>query len=162
MMSDLSFPTGFEPLPIGWCEWVSFPQLGIPAIKAKIDTGASTSCIHAFDIDMVSVNDVKLVRFKTFPLQSRQDVLKTCAALFVDERNVTDSGGHTEHRLVIATELKIGDQSWMVEVTLTNRSAMKYRMLMGRQAMKNHVVIHPHQRYLQGKMKKADLRNMYF
>lgn len=128
---------------LGWREWVSLPELGIDKIKAKIDTGARTSALHAFDVKVMESNGKRIVKFKMHPLQKNSEFVVECHADIVDERDVTDSGGHQERRLVIQTQLKIGELQYPIEMTLTDRDTMKFRMLLGRTALKPHFVVDP-------------------
>ena len=136
-------------LMIGWREWVSLPKLGLPVVKAKVDTGARTSSLHAFEIEPFTRKGVLHVRFRVHPLQKRELVV-TCEAPVVDHRFVSDSGGHREKRYVIETLLKVGDVEAVVQVTLANRESMSHRMLIGRSAMK-HLMIDPAHEYLLGR-----------
>lgn len=120
---------------IGWREWVALPDLGIPAVKAKIDTGARTSALHAFFIEPFQENGQDKVRFKIHPLQKRTDIALTCVADIIDRRMVSDSGGHSEMRYVIKSKIIIGTSRVEAEITLTDRDTMRFRMLMGRTAM---------------------------
>lgn len=138
---------------IGWREWVSLPDLGLTAIKGKIDTGAKTSSLHAFDIVLEPKGSNTYVRFKVHPLQDELSVVVTCRALLVDQRAVTDSGGHKEDRYVIKTTMILSGVKRRIELTLTNRESMKYRMLIGRSAMK-HFYIDATQSYLSPKSLK--------
>lgn len=124
-----------EELLLGWREWVTLPQLGIPAVKAKIDTGARTSALHAFWLEAFQENSQPKVRFSLHPIQRRADTKFTCAAEIIDERIIADSGGHREKRYVILTPIQIGDRQWPIEITLTNRDTMRFRMLLGRTAL---------------------------
>lgn len=144
-------------LTIGWREWVSLPELGIEHIKAKIDTGARTSALHAFSVRAFSKQGIKLVRFKIHPYQRRDDIVIECIAPVLDKRWVTDSGGHREQRYVIESNVKLGEQVWPIELTLTNRESMKFRMLLGRTAMKGQLVVNPGRSYIIGK--KPDLED---
>ncbi len=135
---------------IGWREWVALPHLQLPAVKAKVDTGAKTCSLHAFSIEPFHSKGVLHVRFKVHPLQDRMDIVVTCEAPVIDYRNVSDSGGHTEKRYVIRTTLMIGSIETLVEFTLANRETMSHRMLIGRNAMR-HVVIDPNHEYLLGR-----------
>ena len=119
-----------ESITVGWREWLSLPQLGLTRIKAKVDTGARTSAIHAFSVEEFEQDQQLWVRFGVHPNQGDNDTIKWCEALVIDQRNVTDSGGHTEKRYVIQTELSLGQKQWPIEVTLTNRDNMLFRMLM--------------------------------
>lgn len=138
---------------IGWREWVTLSDLGILAIKGKIDTGAKTSSLHAYDIRLEEVGAKTYVHFKVHPLQHDFSVVHECKGLLVDQRHVTDSGGHKEHRYVIRTSMIIAGVKKKIELTLTNRKSMKYRMLIGRAALK-HFYIDPTQSYLSGKTVK--------
>jgi hypothetical protein len=138
-------------LTIGWREWVSLPELGIEHIKAKIDTGARSSALHAFSVRAFTKQGKKMVRFQIHPYQRRKDVVVECIAPVLDKRWVTDSGGHREQRYVIESSVKLGDQVWPIELTLTNRENMKFRMLLGRTAMKGRLVVNPGRSYLVGK-----------
>jgi len=134
---------------IGWREWLALPELNVPAIKAKIDTGARSSALHAFFVEPFSTDGCQMVRFGVHPLQKRLDVEIICVAPVKDYREVSDSGGHREMRYVIETEVLLGEASRRIEVTLTNRDNMKFRMLLGRTAMKGLLVV-PDKSYLTG------------
>ena len=138
---------------IGWREWVSLPGLQLPAIKAKVDTGARTSSLHAFDIETFTERGELKVRFKIHPLNT-SEIIVNCVATVVDHRSVSDSRGHREKRYVIFTDLAIGELKFPIEITLANRETMSHRMLVGRTAMK-HFVIQPSHSYLLGKPAKV-------
>jgi hypothetical protein len=135
---------------IGWREWLRLPELQIPAIKAKIDTGARTSALHAFFVEPFTQEGRQMVRFGVHPLQKRQDIEVICEAPIKDFREVSDSGGHREMRYVIETTILIADLPRQIEITLTNRDNMKFRMLLGRTAMAGFQVI-PDRSYLTGR-----------
>lgn len=135
---------------LGWREWVSLPDLGIEYIKAKVDTGAKTSALHAFSCDVYYERGIKFVRFRIHPWQKRTDIEQSCSAEVVDERVVSDSGGHRERRLVIATRVCLDDKCWPIEMTLTNRDNMQFRMLLGRTAIRGKFGVQPGASYLIG------------
>ncbi|WP_258239913.1 MULTISPECIES: ATP-dependent zinc protease family protein [Pseudidiomarina] len=134
---------------LGWREWGALPDLGITAIKMKVDTGARTSCLHAFKLEPFNKDGENWLRIWVHPEQdSNREHM--CEAKIHDQREVTDSGGHTELRYVIKSKLKVGDFYDDVELTLTNRDSMKFRMLLGRQAMRGVFLVDPDASYLQG------------
>jgi len=137
---------------IGWREWVALPQLGIETIKAKIDTGARTSALHAWDIEPFERDGEAWVRFKLHPLQRNNRTIVACEARVVDRRQIRNSGGRAETRYVIKTVLSLGDTSRTIEVTLTNRDKMGFRLLLGRTAVKNRFLINAGRSYLGAKM----------
>ncbi len=128
---------------IGWREWVSLPGLGIPAIKAKIDTGARTSALHAFALHPFTEQGTSKIRFEVHPLQNNTQSVINCVANVIDRRLVTDSGGHEEERYVIETAITIAGQTWPIEITLTERENMLFRMLLGRRALRKRFVVNP-------------------
>ena len=137
---------------IGWREWVALPELNLPAIKAKVDTGARTSALHAFLIEPYSHDSIDMVRFLIHPIQRNLDFHVECRAPIYDFREVTDSGGHREMRYVIRSTIVIDERSWQIEMTLTNRDTMRFRMLLGRRAMENRFVVDPGSSYVNGKL----------
>lgn len=149
---------GFVQFTLGWREWLSLPDLGLPAIKAKVDTGAKTSALHAFELSPHRQGGREYVRFLMHPLQTSLMTVVECQALLLDQRQVTDSGGHKEMRYVIETTLELAGQRWPIELTLTNRDQMRFRMLLGRQAMLSRAVVDPSVSYLCGKL---DIKALY-
>ncbi len=143
---------------VGWREWVFFPDLGLPNIKAKIDTGARTSCLHAFSVEPFNRQDEEWVRFGIHPHQNDRDYEVFCEARVKDQRIVTDSGGHKEKRYVITTDVSLDGQRWPIEVTLTNRDGMKFRFLLGRTAMEDKIIVNPGASFVLGKPKKLKIK----
>jgi hypothetical protein len=137
--------------PVGWREWVTLPGLGIPALKAKVDTGARTSALHAYRVESFQNGGARWVRFAIHPLRKRAELSIECTAAVLDERWVRDSGGRSERRVVIGTTLRLGAQEWPIEITLTNRDNMLFRMLLGRTAMQGRFFVVPDASYLSGK-----------
>ena len=139
---------------IGWREWLAFPELGISAIKAKVDTGARTSCLHAFFVEPFEEQGRSWVRFGIHPLQGDTGEEIICQSPVKDRRVVRDSGGHEEFRYVIETEIILGGETQRAEVTLTDRDSMKFRALLGRTAIRGRYVVDAGRSFLQGKRKK--------
>jgi hypothetical protein len=147
-------------VPVGWREWVHLPSLGIRRIKAKIDTGAKTSALHAFHVEAFDRNGERWVRFRIHPKQYRTDLEQVCEARIKDERIVSDSGGHKESRFVIETDLEMAGKRWPVEITLTDRDDMRFLMLLGRTAMNDRMIVDPARSYLTRKSRSAAKDNM--
>jgi hypothetical protein len=139
-----------EPLKIGWREWVSLPDLYVDAIKAKIDTGARTSALHAYRIEPFRRGGMVWLRFELHPLQRSEAAKVACEARAIDERTVRNSGGGVERRYIIKTLVKLGEQSWPIELALANRDQMGFRMLLGRTALQSRALIEPGRSYLLG------------
>lgn len=135
---------------IGWREWVSLPDLAIAHIKAKVDTGAKTSALHAFYVQPFERDGRPWVRFGVHPLQSTAAQVVECEAPVKDVRRVTDSGGHAEMRPVIETTLVVQGETRLIELTLTDRENMMFRMLLGRSALKRRFVVDSGKSFLLG------------
>ena len=140
------------PLILGWEEWVALPNLALPALRAKVDTGAKTSALHAYDLERFGSAEVPFVRFRVQPVPDRDDITVLCEAPLVDERQVASSNGGAEIRPVIETVIAIGGRMWTIEVTLTDRASMKSRMLIGRQAIRDGVLVDPGSAFRQPKL----------
>ncbi len=152
-MNDLTSENG-KILTFGWREWVALPDLGIPAIKVKVDTGARTSALHAFNLRPFVENGKQRIEFSVHPKQRDAETVIVCQSDVLDQRVVSDSGGHREERFVILTTLFIGGRKWPIEMTLTARDNMKFRMLLGRTAIENRVLVDASSSYLVGKKQR--------
>lgn len=139
---------------IGWREWVSLPGLGIVKIKAKVDTGARTSALHAFSLRPFTEKGKNKIRFDIHPFQHDTEQTIACVADVVDKRLVTDSGGHEEERFVIQTPITIAGQTWSIEITLTERENMLFRMLLGRSALRKRFIVNPARSFVTTKVSK--------
>ncbi len=146
---------------IGRFEWCSLPKLKIPAIKAKIDTGAKTSAIHAFNIKTFRQGGKLKVKYDIHPIQGNDKVIVSCKSVVIDERAIMSSNGHKEHRYVISTILGLGGKQWPIELTLSNRDPLRFRLLLGREALSHKVIIDPSLNCHQYKMKSDFLKNLY-
>lgn len=146
---------------VGSEEWCSFPQLGIHAIKARVDSGAKTSALHAVNIIPFEKNDENWVKFDINPIQKNTKTIIHCEAPLVDKRVVKSSSGFREQRYVIRTEVQVGDTRWEAEVTLTNRDSMGFRMLLGREAMSGRLLVDPEQKYVLGQPTREKLQEYY-
>ena len=134
---------------LGWEEWLALPGLGLPAIKAKVDTGARTSALHAVSIEPFGPVSNPQIRFMIAPNPADPTLELTCSAPVVDRREITSSNGDSELRYVIATDVSIGGRTWPIELTLTNRESMNYRMLLGRSATSEDMVVAPNLSFCQ-------------
>jgi ribosomal protein S6--L-glutamate ligase len=141
-----------SPLILGWQEWIALPDLRLPALKAKIDTGARTSALHTHLIEPFGPVKRPMVRFTVRPSPQRADLEIEASAAIIDRREVTSSNGERELRYVIATRLGLGKWKWPIEVTLTNRERMTYRMLLGRQAIRPNMLVDPDTSFRQPKL----------
>ncbi len=158
-----AFPISSPPskVLIGWQEWCALPKLHVPAIKAKIDTGAKTSALHASDIRPFHRQGELYVHFVVHPIQRNQKFATNCTAKVIDERSVKNSSGSKETRYVIATRLILGSLAWNIEISLTNRDPMTFRMLLGRDALKGHTLILPGKILIQGNIRPKQLKTLY-
>ena len=146
---------------LGSEEWCSLPELGIPTIKARVDSGAKTSALHAINIAPFKKESQNWVKFDINPIQNNVKTVIHCEAPLVDKRIVKSSSGFREERYVIQTNLEIGDSKWLIEMTLTNRDSMGFRMLLGREAMSGRVMVDPEQQYLLGQPTTDNLKEVY-
>lgn len=145
--------TQFNSLVIGWREWVRLPDLGIRQIKAKVDTGARSSSLHAFDIHSFERDGEDWVRFKVHPLQRTTKITMACEAKVMEYRHVRSSSGHAKRRPVIQTTIQAMGQSWPIELTLANRDSMGFRMLIGREAFRGRFLVDAGTSYYGGRPK---------
>ncbi len=142
---------------IGWREWVGLPDLGLSQIKAKVDTGARTSTLHAYDVTPFTKDNAQYVRFKVHPIQRKKEPEFECTAVVIDQRHITNSGGKPSERYVIRTTLWLGEKRWPIELTLTNRDEMGFRLLLGRQAVRRRYVVDPGRSF---KVKKQNVKQI--
>lgn len=145
-------PSSQQQLPtVGWRERVALPELGISDIKAKIDTGARSSALHAFDVETFERDGKEMVRFKVHPYQRDTHCTAIAQAEISDWREVRNSGGHAQLRPVIQTIVELGGRKWSIELTLTNRDVMGFRMLLGRQAVRRRFLVDAGRSFLQSR-----------
>jgi ribosomal protein S6--L-glutamate ligase len=140
------------PFMLGRKEWVSLPELGLFAVKAKVDTGAKTSALHAHGIETFGGEKSLRVRFLVHPVPERGDIEVSCTADVLERRDVTSSSGETESRFIIETRIQVGSRDWRIELGLTNREGLTHRMLLGRQAIRPGMLVDPASAYLQPKL----------
>lgn len=141
------------PITVGWREWVALPGLGVPLLKAKVDTGARSSALHAFDMERFEREGLPWVRFTVHPFQGDVQTTIRAECQLLGQRVVKSSGGQSETRPVVAADVEIAGQRWEIELTLTNRDAMGFRMLLGRQAVRGRFVVDPNRSFVQGRRK---------
>lgn len=146
---------------VGSEEWCSFPSLSIPAIKARVDSGAKTSSLHAFNIHAFSRNGQAWVSFEVHPIQNDRKTTVRCESPVIDRRYVKSSSGNREKRYVISAPVQIGGDIWEIELTLTNRDAMGYRMLLGREAMSGRMLVDPAASFCLGDMVNNEISQLY-
>ncbi len=136
------------PLLLGWREWLVLPSLGLPAIRAKVDTGARSSALHIDSLEVFWRDGVERVAFELDPGNAGRAVC--CEADVIGRRPVTDSGGHTSERIFIRTELLIGGRRLPIDINLTSRRNMLFPMLLGRTAMAGRCLVDPAASFLLG------------
>ncbi|MDG1287848.1 MAG: 30S ribosomal protein S6--L-glutamate ligase [Rickettsiales bacterium] len=146
---------------IGKEEWGNLPGLGLPAVKMRIDSGAKTSSLHAFNIHTFEEAGKKFVHFDIHPIQNNRKLIQSCRAMVVDQRKVKNSSGDAETRHVIRTPLTLSGETWDIEISLTNRDSMGYRMLLGREAMNKRALIDPESSFCLGETKKSEAEKQY-
>lgn len=146
---------------LGSEEWCSLPELGIPAIKARVDSGAKTSALHAVNIAPFIKEGEDWVRFDINPIQKNEKTIIHCESKLIDKRIVKSSSGYREQRYVIQTMLEIGNEIWPIEMTLTNRDSMGFRMLLGREAMSGRTMVDPEEKYVLGQPSVESLNELY-
>lgn len=136
---------------VGWREWLALPDLEVPAIKAKIDTGARTSALHVCELDTFVRNGRTWVRYRLHPLQRRTDIELERVAEVADLRTVRNSGGQAEERIIVMSTVVLAGLRWSVEIGLARRDDMLFRMLLGRSALDERFVVNPARSYLHGR-----------
>jgi len=146
---------------LGWSEWCSLPELGLPAVKVKVDTGAKTSALHAFNMEPFKKGEKEYIRFDIHPIQRNKKITVSCEAELVDKRHVKSSSGKKEKRHVIHTPVKIGRKTWEIQITLTNRDSMGFRMLLGREAMNGRILINPSEAFLKKNITRNEAKRLY-
>ncbi|MFY0663112.1 MAG: ATP-dependent zinc protease [Natronospirillum sp.] len=134
---------------VGWREWVGLPDLGVESLKCKVDTGARTSALHAFSVEPFMRDGAEWVRFGVHPHQHDVETEVWCEAPVIDRREVTDSGGNTTERYFIKTDVVVGAARYAIELSLTSRDTMMFRMLLGREALRGRFYVNSEASYLQ-------------
>lgn len=135
---------------IGWREWVQLPELGGAIVKAKVDTGARTSALHAWNIKTITRNGKRFVRFDLHPLQRNDQHILSCEAQLLDQRSIRNSGGQTQIRHIVRTLVQLGPYVWPIELSLTQRDEMGFRMLLGRSAIRSKFLVDPGRSFILG------------
>jgi len=146
---------------VGSEEWCSFPGLGVHAIKARVDSGAKTSSMHAFNIQKFNRDGESWVSFEVHPLQNNRTTVIRCERPVIDKRVVKSSSGVSETRYVVSATIKAGTDTWDIELTLANRDSMGYRMLLGREAMSGRVLVDPSLSFCLGEVSDESLDEYY-
>lgn len=151
--------TSRQPLPIaGWREWVELPELGLGKLKAKLDTGARSSSLHAIDVHIVVEEGIEIVRFKVHPKQRTSKVTVAAEARLITRRRVRSSSGHVARRPVIRTPIAFMGRTWPIEITLADRAEMGFRMLLGREALRGRLLVDSGRSYYGGSPQKRRKR----
>ncbi len=162
--SQRKAPLKKEPLKIvGWREWVAFPEFGGPSVRAKVDTGARTSAIHARNVKITMREGREIAEFDIYPHQRDSQTVLHCRAPIVARRRIRNSGGDVQDRVIVRTTIRLGEDVFEIDLSLTRRDQMGYRMLLGRRALKKRYVVDSGRSYVQGPSKsgrrrKPDLR----
>jgi hypothetical protein len=149
---------GPEKTGVGWREWVSLPLLGVDSVKVKVDTGARSSSLHAYDIEEITLRGKPWVVFKVHPLQRNDSFIQECRAPLLEHRHVTSSNGKRDLRPVIHTQVRLGVHELPIELTLTRRDEMGFRMLLGREALRGRFVVDPGRSYIASKRPPRERR----
>ena len=139
---------------IGWREWIGLPDLGIKMIKVKVDTGARSSSLHAFNQRVFEQDGVQWVRFQVHPVQRKSDKTVEVQAEIVEFRSVRSSSGKTSMRPVILTNVTLLGFTWPIELTLARRDEMGFRMLLGREAFRGRFLVNAGKSFYNGKPKR--------
>jgi hypothetical protein len=145
---------------IGWREWIAFPELGIDAIKVKVDTGARSSSLHAFDLELYRRRRKQFVRFSVHPIQRQSTTTVFAHAEIHDFRKVRSSTGHAQERPVIVTDVLWLGRTWPIELTLANRDEMGFRVLLGREAVRSRLLVDPGRSYFGGRPTRKQKRKI--
>ncbi len=138
---------------VGWREWLRLPGLCETRIKVKVDTGARSSCLHAFNVEVVEENGLQMVYFDIHPIQNSTDKTVRVSSPLIEYRTIRSSSGHEELRPVIRTQARFGETSWPIEITLTKRDQMGFRMLLGRRALAHRFIVDPAKSFVQSRLK---------
>lgn len=146
---------------VGSEEWCAFPNLGIPAIKARVDSGAKTSSLHAFNIHKFRRDGEVWVSFEVHPIENNRKTVIRCEKPVIDRRIVKSSSGISEGRYVVSVPIKLGNEIWDIQLTLANRDSMGYRMLLGREAMNNRMLVDPSASFVLGQISKEEINHFY-
>jgi len=146
---------------LGNAEWCALPRLKIPAIRARIDSGAKTSSVHAINIKEFYKVGERWVSYEIHPLRKHTNIFIKCESKVVDYRMIKSSTGVSQPRYVIQTQIEMGGKQWLIEMTLANRRSMGYQMLLGREAMINRILINPAEDFCLTRYSKKQIRNFY-